>query len=775
MRLNQLKYFRDYWLVRNSNLFDKEYYLAQNPDIARLNLDPIKHYLERGWLEDRNPSERFNTREYLLANKDVEQSGINPLVHYLRFGRVEGRYLKTFGVQVKNPRDKDFCDLLSFFHAEPVEIQSTIPCQVDILILVNDRPDLIKATLNNLIRNTRGPFRLLIVNDHSGDPEVTYFLTGFKETNANLDITIVTNEQKLGFAKTINRLVEQTLNHFVILRSGTFVPPDWLPRLMFPIHSNQNIASTTPFSNTNSICGFPGILTDNAPFMDLEVEKIDSYFRRVDYERNLTVIPSGVGFCMGINRDVFTRTGMFRDDSGDGYTAVNEWCTRASNYGFSHLLAPNLFVECESGSPHGTQKNEIPSTEELPIESIKTPNYDLLIKDFRDHDPLAELRKLMMMAIYAGEGHSQLVLDHAWGGGANEYTRQLTEKSDLTLIIAPDDEAGDYQVILVMKNKDTESYRLKDELSIRQIVETLGVRKIVLNELVSFPHTLNLIKFLLELKSSISGLDYSFITHDYFGVCPSLNLLNQKGKFCNIPEDLNICEACLKENPLAGKQVHHLLEHYPGGMMAAWRSGFMDLLSACSSIICFSNSSRELLLKAYPGLGTLINVEPHQVGWVRRVNIKKTSKRINIAIIGTLTKIKGAEVVVSLGRYLKENHLKHHIHIFGPVVEPYNAQLAGLDTVTRHFAYVKSELPGLMEANQIDIVFISSICPETFSYTTQETIEMGLPVASFDLGAPAERVKTYPNGLILKDDIPQNMINSINRFLLSLKTEQKNR
>ncbi len=771
MRLNGLKFFRDYWLVRKSTLFDKEYYLAENPDIARLNMDPIKHYLERGWQEDRNPSESFNTSEYLLANKDVEQAGINPLVHFLRFGRVEGRYLKTFGVHVKNPRDIDFCDLLSLIHAEPIEIQSSIPFPVDILVLVNDRPDLIKATLNNLIRNTRGPFRLLIGDDHCGDPDVIDYLKEFKESNTDLDISIFSYEQKLGYARTINRLVEQTLNHFVILSSDTFVPPDWLPRLMLPIHSDQNMASTTPFSNSDLICGFSGIQTDNAPFMDLDVEKLDRYFRRVDYERNLTRIPSGVGFCMGVNRDVFHKTGLFGEDIGDGQDVVVDWCMRALGIGFSHVLVPNLFVNNKHASAYAVQRNTISVPENPRVSSSDLHDFDVLAGGFVNRDPLADLRKLMMMVIYAGEGHSQLVLDHAWGGGANEYTRQLTEKSDLTLIIAPDEDKGDYQVTLVMKNKDTESYRLKDEHAIRQIIETLGVRKLVINELVSFPHTQNFIKFLLELRSSISDLEFSFITHDYFSVCPSLNLLNQHGKFCNIPEDLNICEACLKANPLAGKQVHQLMQHHPDGMMTAWRSGFMELLSACSSITCFSNNSRELLLKAYPGLTTLIKVEPHEVGWVRRVNIKKTSKRINIAIIGTLTKIKGAEVVVSLGRYLQENRLQYHVHLFGPVVEPYNAQLAGLITVTRHFAYVKSELPGLMEANQIDIVFISSICPETFSYTTQEAIEMSLPVAAFDLGAPAERLETYPNGLILKDDSPKELINSISGFLLSIKRD----
>jgi len=46
-----------------------------------------------------------------------------------------------------------------------------------------------------------------------------------------------------------------------------------------------------------------------------------------------------------------------------------------------------------------------------------------------------------------------------------------------------------------------------------------------------------------------------------------------------------------------------------------------------------------------------------------------------------------------------------------------------------------------------------------------------LPVAAFDLGAPAERLKTYPNGLILKDDSPKELINSISGFLLSIKRD----
>lgn len=55
-----------------------------------------------------------------------------------------------------------------------------------------------------------------------------------------------------------------------------------------------------------------------------------------------------------------------------------------------------------------------------------------------------------------------------------------------------------------------------------------------------------------------------------------------------------------------------------------------------------------------------------------------------------------------------------------------------------------------MENNNIDIVFIPSIWPETFSYTTSEAMMMGLPVACFDMCAPAERVKNLRKNLLLK-------------------------
>ncbi len=72
-------------------LFDPEWYLEQNADVAKARLDPVQHYLEYGSREGRNPNAFFNTMAYLAANADVRGSPLNPFLHFILYGFREGR------------------------------------------------------------------------------------------------------------------------------------------------------------------------------------------------------------------------------------------------------------------------------------------------------------------------------------------------------------------------------------------------------------------------------------------------------------------------------------------------------------------------------------------------------------------------------------------------------------------------------------------------------------------------------------------------------------
>ena len=78
-------------LVEASGLFDRDWYLKENPDVAANGADPLDHFLLFGGQEGRAPSRSFDSGAYLRANTDVAEAGVNPLVHYLIHGRSEGR------------------------------------------------------------------------------------------------------------------------------------------------------------------------------------------------------------------------------------------------------------------------------------------------------------------------------------------------------------------------------------------------------------------------------------------------------------------------------------------------------------------------------------------------------------------------------------------------------------------------------------------------------------------------------------------------------------
>jgi len=90
-----LKSFKDYLIIKRSGLFDPAYYLINNPDVRKADVNPLMHFIKYGWREGRNPSICFDTKFYLAQNADVKRAGINPLFHYLRFGKIEGRSPKA--------------------------------------------------------------------------------------------------------------------------------------------------------------------------------------------------------------------------------------------------------------------------------------------------------------------------------------------------------------------------------------------------------------------------------------------------------------------------------------------------------------------------------------------------------------------------------------------------------------------------------------------------------------------------------------------------------
>ncbi len=81
----------DLAVIGASGLFNVDWYLEKNPDVAARKVNPALHYLLHGGFEGRDPGQGFDSTWYMKEYADVSQSGLNPLVHYLSFGQKDGR------------------------------------------------------------------------------------------------------------------------------------------------------------------------------------------------------------------------------------------------------------------------------------------------------------------------------------------------------------------------------------------------------------------------------------------------------------------------------------------------------------------------------------------------------------------------------------------------------------------------------------------------------------------------------------------------------------
>ncbi len=81
-------------VITDAQAFDVDYYLDHLPEGEVIEEEEaLNHYLKKGWIKQYAPNDWFNCAEYLKLNPDVARMSVEPLSHYLAYGQNEQRWL----------------------------------------------------------------------------------------------------------------------------------------------------------------------------------------------------------------------------------------------------------------------------------------------------------------------------------------------------------------------------------------------------------------------------------------------------------------------------------------------------------------------------------------------------------------------------------------------------------------------------------------------------------------------------------------------------------
>ena len=127
---------------------------------------------------------------------------------------------------------------------------------------------------------------------------------------------------------------------------------------------------------------------------------------------------------------------------------------------------------------------------------------------------------------------------------------------------------------------------------------------------------------------------------------------------------------------------------------------------------------------------------------------KREKNRRRIAFLGGLNETKGS---ANAFRMIKESANQYDWYIIGGIGDP-NLLTLQKNNVFKTDWYKRENVCDILRQNQIDLVCILTICPETFCYTLSEAQLAGVPVVATDIGALGERLRADQTGWLVSHD-----------------------
>lgn len=623
---------------------------------------------------------------------------------------------------------------------------------IDIIIPVYNAFDFVEKCIETVIEHTDlTQHTLLLVNDKSTDERILPLLHSIIKENQSLNIILIDNKENQGFVRTVNIGMRHSNHDIVLLNSDTEVTKGWLPKMQHCAYSKPAVATVTPLSNNATLASVPVFLAENTLPPRFSVEEYAGMVERCSMNL-FPEIPTAHGFCMYIKREAINELGFFDEDTfGKGYGEENDFSYRCLQAGYRHLLCDNTYIY-HKGTQSFTEEKSNLINAHLSILKNRYPSCFANTEAFVQQNPISEIQLNVRYSTDLYARKNILIVIHEFkaanernvGGTAlhvYDLIRNMRTAFNFHVIYYSVDDFRYYVTSYFSSDKITiplGAYPQYTTLSLyndafrKDIEKLIAVLRI---DLIHIHHLKNMYLDVFQIAEE-KNIPIIYTLHDYYSICPSVKLFNEETFLCNYTHSSE-CNACISK-----KFKQHV------NFIPLWRKEFFTNLRVARKIITPSLDTKKRFLNVYKDLA--IDVVEHgydQISKDQNVHHpeKKKSGQFNIAFTGGISEEKGF-------RYLKEliteaKGTEVTIHLFGITKDrKYNINK---QNYIYHGEYLQKDLPHLLVENNIQLICLMSMWPETFSYTLSESLIAEIPVIAFDLGAISERVKAIDAGWIL--------------------------
>jgi GT2 family glycosyltransferase len=621
--------------------------------------------------------------------------------------------------------------------------------QVVVGIPIYNAPHFLKDLLDDMefFLSEEKDVLFIFSDDASPDPTIKKILAehAFCKRENSVVYSAAANQ---GFLLNMNSVFAARPKHadLIILNTDVRLYSNFVRELREVAKKQLSVGSIMPLS-TNATLGSLVNWPEGGSLGHEQVKSIANYLANLDAAITHLDIPTSVGFCMYMTAEALNNVGDFDPAFKRGYGEESDWCRRAVKQGFRHILSLRTVV-AHIGTQSFTSDQKIKALENAEkILTKKHPEYFAHVLEHLAENQLRFFRLNLFVSALENKGVVIQFLhadpEDSKAGGTELHVRYLNAKYFAE---------GLAVLELFPKTIDTFGIRFFDGKG-TDTVETFfydDFQKLLLllEPKLTFMHIHHLLRWsndVVDWMIADTRIKKVFTFHDFWMVCPTVNLLRYHTTFCHVEPDVAKCGDCYRKNAdFMGRDAH------------VHRKRMQPLLEKCIQVIAPSISAKEVILKGFPTLQSKIQVIPHDLGYIRKnANFDEApseTRKQKIAFVGGLGVHKGCALLADALPELEKNSIE--VIVIGSVDVGFLKRFKKVKIIP----YKSVEgLKAALESEQPTHVGFISAWPETFCYTLFESLLVGngaIPVVG-PYGNPRTFIETTSVGTVMKNyDVP---------------------